>query len=161
MLTEVCQHFFYCFFWKIISLPLAFGVLDKTAATTTLLKALASPSIPDPHPIDLPPTSRLYKSLLQGGHYNHTTNSIERVSDAAAFASQFVNIVGKDATVSMCVGDGNGAFVVAELCEALVRGDLVEERMQVKGWFGEKVIEEIDAGQAKGKRVLLEKIALL
>jgi pumilio family protein 6 len=135
--------------------------LDKTAATATLLKALSSPSISDPHPIDVPPTSRLYKSLLQGGHYNHTTNAIERVSDAAAFASQFVNIVGKDATVAMCVGDGNGAFVVAELCEALVRGDLIEEKVEVKGWFGEKVVQEIEAGQAKGKRVLLEKIALL
>ena len=135
--------------------------LDKTSATTTLLKALASPSIPDPHPIDLPPTPRLYKALLQGGHYNHTTNSIERVSDAAAFASQFVNIVGKDATVAMCVGDGNGAFVVAELCEALLRGNLMEEKATVKKWFGRKVVEEIEAGQAKGKRVLLEKIALL
>ena len=145
----------------IISFPLAFVDLDKTAATTTLLKALASPSISDPHPIDLPPTSRLYKSLLQGGHYNHTTNSIERVSDAAAFASEFVNIVGKDAAVAMCVGDGNGAFVVAELCEALVRGDLIEEKAKVKEWFGEKVVQEIEAGQAKGKRVLLEKLALL
>ncbi|KAF8801167.1 ARM repeat-containing protein [Phlegmacium glaucopus] len=134
---------------------------DKSAATATLLNALASPSIPDPHPIDLPPTSRLYKSLLQGGHYNHTTNSIERVLDAAAFASQFVKIVGKDATVAMCVGDGNGAFVVAELCEALVRGDLTEERVTVKEWFEAKVVQEIEAGQAKGKRVLLEKIVLL
>ena len=117
--------------------------------------------MPDPHPIDLPPTSRLYKFLLQGGHYNHTINAIERVSDTAAFASQFVNIVGKDATVAMCVGDGNGAFVVAELCEALIRGDLLEEKVKVKGWFGEKLVQEIEAGQAKGKRVLLEKIALL
>jgi len=83
------------------------------------------------------------------------------VSDAAVFASQFVNIVGKEATVNMCVGDGNGAFVVAELCEALVRGDLVEEKATVKEWFGAKVVQEIEAGQAKGKRVLLEKIALL
>ena len=161
MPKEVCQLFFYCFFLIINSFSLAFGVLDKTAATTTLLKALTSPSIPDPHPIDLPPTSRLYKSLLQGGHFNHTTNSVERVSDAAAFASQFVNIVGKDATVAMCVGDGNGAFVVAELCEALVRGDLIEEKVEVKRWFGEKIVQEIEAGQAKGKKVLLEKIALL
>lgn len=160
MLKEVCQ-FLYCLFLITISLPLAFVVLDKTAATTTLLQALASPSIPDPHPIDLPPVSRLYKSLLQGGHYNHTTNAIERVSDAAAFASQFVNTVGMDATVAMCVGDGNGAFVVAELCEALIRENLIEEKVEVKGWFGEKVVQEIEAGQAKGKKVLLEKIALL
>ena len=63
--------------------------------------------------------------------------------------------------MAMCVGDGNGAFVVAELCEALIRGDLLEEKVKVRGWFGEKLVQEIEAGQAKGKRVLLEKIALL
>ena len=143
--------------------PISLVSTDKTGATATLLKALASPSMPDPHPIDLPPTSRLYKSLLQGGHYNHTTNSIERASDAttSTFASHFVQIVGKDATVAMCVGDGNGAFVVAELCEALIRGDLTEEKGIVKEWFREKVVQEIEAGQAKGKRLLLEKLALL
>ena len=83
------------------------------------------------------------------------------MSDTADFASQFVNIVGMTATVAMCVGDGNGAFVVAELCEALVRGNLVEEKAKVKQWFGGKVVQEIQAGQAKGKKVLLEKIALL
>jgi pumilio family protein 6 len=147
-------------FFLITFFPLSVA-LDKTAATATLHKALALPSIPDPHPIDLPPTARLYKTLLQGGHYNHTTNAIERVSDTAAFASQFVNIVGKDATIAMCVGDGNGAFVVAELCEALMRENLIEEKATVKKWFGGKVVQEIEAGQAKGKRVLLEKIALL
>ena len=110
----------------------------------------------DPHPIDLPPTSRLYKSLLQGGHYDHTTNSVERASDAttSAFDSHFVQIVGKDATVAMCVGDGNGAFVAAELGEALIRGDLTGEKGIVKEWFREKGV------QAKGKRLLLEKLAL-
>ena len=159
MPKEVCQRPFILPFF-IITSP-AFVSLDKTAVIATLLRALASPSIQDSHLIDLPPTSRLYKSLLQGGHYNRTTSSIEGVSDAAAFASQFVKIVGKDATVAMCVGDGNGAFVVAELCEALVRADLAEEKVKVKEWFGEKVVQEIEAGQAKGKRVLLEKIALL
>ena len=158
MPKEVCQHLFLHLF---LTTPLAFGVSDKTAATTTLLKALASPSIPDPHPIDLPPTSRLYKTLLQRGHFNHTTNSVECVSDTVSFASQFVSIVGKDATVTMCVGEGNGAFVVAELCEALVRGELIEEKAEVKRWFGKKIVKEIEAGQAKGKKVLLEKIALL
>ena len=72
--------------------------LDKTGAAATLLRALVSPSTLDCHPIDLSPISRLYKSLLQGGRYNRTTNSIEHLSDAAAFASQFVKIVGRDAT---------------------------------------------------------------
>ena len=83
------------------------------------------------------------------------------MSDTTVFASQFVDIVGDDATVAMCVGDGNGAFVVAELCEALVRENLTEEKATVKKWFGEKIVQQIETGQAKGKKVLLEKIALL
>ena len=35
----------------------------------------------------------------------------------STFASHVVQIVGKDVTVAMYVGYGNGAFVVAELCE--------------------------------------------
>ena len=58
--------------------------------------------------------------------------------------------------MAMCVGEGNGAFVVAELCEALVRGELIEEKAEVKRWFGKKIVKEIEAGQAKGKKVLLD-----
>jgi len=38
--------------------------------------------------------------------------------------------------------------------EALIRGDLNEEKGVVKEWFREKVVQEIEAGQAKGKRLL-------
>ena len=148
-------------FCNVRDIKLILGLCIPPPITSSHDHCLLTPS--DPHPIDLPPTSRLYKSLLQGGHYNHTTNSVERASDATAstFASHFVQIVGKDATVAMCVGDGNGAFVVAELCEALIRGDLTEEKGIVKEWFSEKVVQEIEAGQAKGKRLLLDKLALL
>ena len=140
---------------------------DKSGAIQTLLKTLASPSIPEPRAIDLPPTSRLYKALLQGGHYNHTTNTIERVDDSiwdsSKFAALFVDVVGSEAIVTMCVGDGNGAFVVAELFEALARGgeNTSKEREKVKGWFTPLVVEQIEAGDAKGKRVLVEKFSSL
>jgi pumilio family protein 6 len=122
--------------------------------------------MPEPHPIDLPPTSRLYKSLLQGGHYNHNTNSVERVPasswDTSVFASEFVRLVGCEQTVGMCVGNGNGAFLVAELCEALIRGEVTIARESVKGWFAAPdVFKQVEESEAKGKKVLLEKLDIL
>ncbi|KAG6889216.1 hypothetical protein C0992_006026 [Termitomyces sp. T32_za158] len=143
---------------------------DKTSASRSLLRAISTsyPSIvpSSPHPIDLPHTSRLYKTLLQGGHFNHTSKTVDLAPnwDANLFAKELVKIVGKDVVVGMCtLGEGNGAFVVAEMCEALIRdGEKSEEvRKEVKGWFGDDVREAVEGGQAKGRKVLLEKIASL
>ncbi|KAF8067011.1 armadillo-type protein [Lyophyllum atratum] len=143
---------------------------DKTAASRSLLRAVSAsyPSADPAHPhlIDLPHTSRLYKTLLQGGHFSHTTKSVERAVgwDAGVFAAEFVTLVGKDVTIGMCtLGEGNGAFVVAELCEALIREEEKRsvERNKVKRWFGSEAREAVEGGSAKGKKVLLEKIALL
>ena len=62
----------------------------------------------------------------------------------------------------MCVGNGNGAFLVAELCEALIRGEVDTARKSVKGWFAAPpVFKQIEESEAKGKKVLLEKLSLL
>lgn len=145
--------------------------LDKTAASKSLLTVISSPyPSPDPaapHPIDLPHTSRLYKTLLQGGHFNHNTKSIERAPgwDARVFAEAFVDVVGEQVGVAMCIkGQRDGAFVIAELCEAFMRQEnegTKTARIKVKQWFGPAILKEIEKGDAKGKRVLLEKIALL
>ena len=165
-------------------------MIDKEGAIRTLLNALSPSEIEgalEKHPnliIDLPPASRLYKTLLQGGHYNHSTHCIEQVPsgvwDGTTFAVRFVNEVGRDGTVGMCVGRGNGAFVVAELVEALnrglkdevegqkgsedgkkKRGDIEEARVTVKGWFGSEELEEVERSEAKGKKVFLEKLRTL
>ncbi|KAG5719378.1 Pumilio like proteiny domain family member [Termitomyces sp. T112] len=143
---------------------------DRTPASQSLLRAIstsypsADPS--SPHLIDLPHTSRLYKTLLQGGHFNHATKSVDLAPnwDTGLFAEEFVKIVGKDVALGMCtLGEGNGAFVVAELCEALFRdGEKRSEvRREVKGWFGDEVRGVVEGGQAKGRKVLLEKMASL
>ncbi|KAF8218250.1 hypothetical protein K438DRAFT_1796559, partial [Mycena galopus ATCC 62051] len=79
---------------------------DKTAANETLLRAASAayPCEDDPHPIDLPHSSRLYKTLLQGGHFNRATSEVEQVPswDAITFAQQFVETVGKEVCVAMC-----------------------------------------------------------
>ena len=56
----------------------------------------------------------------------------------------------------------NGAFIVAELCEALIRGDVVTGRKSVKEWFAASdVFKQVEASEGKGKKVLLEKLSLL
>lgn len=158
--------------WIRILTILLLLLTDKTEAIKTLLQALAVPypsSSDTPHPIDLPHTSRLYKTLIQGGHFNHGTSRISLAPsstwDRRYFATQFVQNIGQAGVVGMCTkGEGNGAFVVAELCGALVAdetGTEAKEREEVKKWFDNAVRREIQEGEAKGKKVLLEKIALL
>ena len=140
---------------------------DKAAASDTLLSALAVPypstDLSSPHPITLPHTSRLYKTLLQGGHFSHTTRTIERAPrwSARDFAVRFVQRVGRENTVAMAQGDG--AFVVAALCEQLAEHDdkAVEERKTVKGWFDANTRKAIQAAGGKGVNVLLESLKKL
>ncbi|KAJ6535952.1 armadillo-type protein [Mycena vulgaris] len=140
---------------------------EKTAASQTLLRAVSAAYPCDdhsPHPIDLPHSSRLYKTLLQGGHFNRAAAGVEKASgwDARAFAEQFMDAVGKEVCVAMCTaGECNGAFVIAELCEALQGDGGAAGRKTLKGWFGPAVVKEIENGEAKGKKILLEKIAAL
>ncbi|KAJ3782680.1 armadillo-type protein [Lentinula aff. detonsa] len=160
---------------------------DKSPASQTLLRALATlypassaTSAPSSaHPIDLPHASRLYKTLLQGGHFNHSLKSVEINErwDPTAFAVDFVKIVGgDDGTVvkDICTkGERNGSFVVAELCGALVgTGDVSSDKVAAKeardklnGWLStsetRKGIEEGEKDGARGTKVLLDAIGRL
>ena len=138
---------------------------DKTAPSNTLLEALSAPyPSPDPstpHPVSLPHTSRLYKTLLQGGHFSHSTRTIERSPrwSARDFAVAFVQVVGRDVAVAMAEGDG--AFVVAALCEQLAEHADVPERKTVKGWFDAKTRKAVEEKGGKGVKVLLESLKKL
>ncbi|KAK0450376.1 armadillo-type protein [Desarmillaria tabescens] len=141
---------------------LLYAVGDKSKAVDALLKTAAAPypstDLANPHVIDLPHTSRMYKTLLQGGHYNRASNAVEKVPgwDSAFFADQLVETLGQDVVVGMCTkGERNGAFVVAE---ALSGGNA---KRLVKGWFGADVVKKIEEGDMKGKNMLLEKIRQL
>ncbi|RXW23535.1 hypothetical protein EST38_g2307 [Candolleomyces aberdarensis] len=146
------------------------GWEPKSDAISTLLGAISKPypSDTDPHPIDLAHTSRLYKTLLQGGHFNRKTESVDKAEvgnwDTAKFAVRFVDTVGKEVVTAVCTkGERNGTFVVAELCEALVRGgdEVKEARRMLKAWFDKGVRKTIESGEARGKSVLLEKLSAL
>ncbi|KAI0916483.1 hypothetical protein AcV5_002965 [Taiwanofungus camphoratus] len=135
---------------------------DKSAASDALLKALSvpypSPDSAVPHPISLPHTSRIYKTLLQGGHFSHAAQAVEQAPlfSAPAFAARFVQLVGREATVAMACGDG--AFVVSALC--LTVGEN-EEKTSLKNWFGEQTRKEIQDSSSKGAGVLFQQLKAL
>ncbi|KAM6495204.1 Armadillo-type fold [Amanita muscaria] len=142
---------------------------DKTSATASLLRPLAtsypSSDSSNPHPIDLPHTSRLYKTLLQGGHFNHANQKVDYTSawNHVRFAIAFANTVGQDVIVSMCTkGSRGGAFVVAELCSTLLEEERTKARKMVNKWFDKGVRKEIEEQEGmKGQKVLLEALGRL
>jgi pumilio homology domain family member 6 len=141
--------------------------LDQSAATQTLLELIAAPypalAISPPHPIDSSHVARLYKTLLQGGHFNQSSRSITKPPSSFSppmFASSFLAVVGQDVTVSMA--QGSGAFVIAELCNRVNAEGTKEERRLLQTWFTEGGISEsIQEKEMKGKGVLLESINAL
>ncbi|TDL19020.1 ARM repeat-containing protein [Rickenella mellea] len=138
---------------------------DKSSLINALLSPLSAtyPSADDttPHIIDIPHSSRIYKTLLQGGHYSHHTKSVTRspLFSPSAFASAWIKTVGKSATVAMA--QGGGAFVVATLCERLIEEGSEEEKGELCRWFGEDVKARIRESDVKGRDVLLRSLDTL
>lgn len=130
-----------------------------------LAEALASPYPSEdpirPHLIDLPHTSRMYKSLLQGGHFSRPEQSVVRspTFSPSEFASLFLSVVRRDTTISIAQGDG--AFVVAELLERIREEGSDEQKTKVRSWFDDSFVAQMEDSEAKGKNVLVEKIKAL
>ncbi|KAI0056139.1 ARM repeat-containing protein [Artomyces pyxidatus] len=138
---------------------------EKTKVMEALLVPLAAPypSAEDtpPHPIDLPHTSRMYKTLLQGGHFSHTAHAVEPAPrfSAPEFASAFVRTVGKERTLEMA--RGGGAFVVAELLQRVKAEGSEAEKKVLRGWFKGFAEGSQGAETVKGWKVLMEKVKAL
>ena len=115
-----------------------------------------------PHPIDASHVARLYKTLLQGGHYDRSSKSVTKPLSSFSplvFASSFLTVVGRDVTVALA--KGNGAFVVAELCRRISVEGTDEEKRSLRAWFTEQVSKDIQDKEIKGKSVLLVSIDAL
>lgn len=139
--------------------------LDKTGATTTLVRPISEPYAYPPtdtstHPIDLAHATRLYKTLIQGGHYDRTSQKVKTVPSETfspyAFASAFMRAAGRENLVNMA--RGNGTFVVVELVERIKLDGTPAELQELKGWFGGDVRGEIEKGDARGRDALLQKL---
>ncbi|KAF9647619.1 hypothetical protein BDM02DRAFT_3245662, partial [Thelephora ganbajun] len=139
---------------------------DRSAATETLLKLIVTPypapAASAPHPIDASHVARLYKTLLQGGHYDRSSKSITKPSSSfspSTFASSFLTAVSQDVIIAMA--QGNGAFVVAELCRRVSAEGTDGEKRLLQTWFAEELRRNIQDKEIKGKSVLLESIDAL
>ncbi|TFY80642.1 hypothetical protein EWM64_g3375 [Hericium alpestre] len=149
------------------SLVVAEVMLEANGDKTASMKALTAPltsSYPSedptrPHPIDLPHTSRLYKTLLQGGHFSQSTRTIETAPrfSAVEFAKVFVEAAGKEHTLEMA--KSGGAFVVAELLERINKEGDKALKAKAKGWFAD--FDKDEGEGVRGWGVLMEKIEAL
>ena len=117
------------------------------------------PSDGDTHPIDLPHTSRLYKVLLQGGHFSHATNAVVARPNfnASAFATAFLRHV-KPVDIA-AMARGGGTFVIAALVERVVADGTPEERSKLKQSLSGLKSDEGES--IKGWAALMEGIRLL
>lgn len=70
-----------------------------------------------------------------------------------------MQIVGKDVTLD--IAQGSGAFLVAELCERVMKEGTDEDKKLLKSWFGDDIRKKIEKGDTKGKNILLEKVDAL
>lgn len=143
---------------KLISISL---FLDKSKATETLVSLLdesyPSPADGNPHVIDVPHACRVYKTLLQGGHFSHASRTVIRSPEAlyspSRFASAWLKYVDRERT--RAIGLGGGAFVLAALVERLrAEGDDADKK-ELKRWFDEDYVKEVTEKDVKGKKVLL------
>jgi pumilio family protein 6 len=107
----------------------------------------------------------MIKTLLQGGHWSHAANQIERSEsfDARAFASAFVRIVGCDGTDEegsriTAMAQGDGSFVIAELCTRITAEGSEEDKEKLRGWFGNDVIDNLQTREGRGVKTLIQSI---
>jgi pumilio family protein 6 len=149
---------------------------DKSAAVEALVQPLTSP-YPDPapdvqavdptssHVLDLAHSSRTYKTMLSGGHFDNKTSSVvvldgalPAISAKAIWSAITSEESGGDNNV-VRVAKGNAAFLLLETIEALVKSGKGE---QVENVLGDpKVIDAVRAGGRKGAAMLADRLEKL
>ncbi|KAG8679681.1 pumilio domain member 6, partial [Ceratobasidium sp. 423] len=140
---------------------------DKSKALEALLAPISNaytPPAPESdlsnpttttHILNLSHASRLYKTLVQGGHFNQQTKEIERSERAPKdVAGKFMHTAGKENVTSMALGEGG--FVIAEVIGKL-KGDQ-ENLKEIRSWFKKDTRERLGKGDIRGSAVLLERL---
>jgi pumilio homology domain family member 6 len=139
-----------------------------TSDTKTAAESLLSTLLPqandqeEPLSISSAHVARLFKALLQGGHFSQATKLVERSPhfDREGLVHSFVETVGQERTLEM-TREG-GAFVVIELLEALEQDEkLSKERDLVRSWFDKPTKKQLAGSDIKGRDLLLEKLGKL
>ncbi|KZO94578.1 ARM repeat-containing protein [Calocera viscosa TUFC12733] len=140
---------------------------DKAAATETLLRPIREATENKDWEeltllINHPHVSRLYKTLIQGGHYEKEMSGVVESPSWSGddFASAFFDAAGGhqkgEALVEMA--SGAGAFLIAELASRLKETPAGKE---MKSIFDVNVIQQIQQKDVRGSSVLAEKIYAL
>ncbi|EJT99624.1 puf family RNA-binding protein [Dacryopinax primogenitus] len=140
---------------------------DKSTATETLLRPIRDATQDEnwaelTELINHPHVSRLYKTLIQGGHYEKESMRVDEPSSWSGddFAVAFFEAAGGhqkgEALVSM--GSGSGAFLVAELANRLKGKPAGKKLAEI---FTSEVLRELNEKDVKGRGVLLEKLGAL
>jgi len=110
----------------------------------------------------------MIKTLLQGGHWSHSAKRVERCEsfDAGAFAAAFVQIVGCENTDEegsriTAMANGDGAFVIAELCARIAAEGSDADKKRLRKWFGKDVTNALRMTEGRGVKTLIESIEML
>lgn len=145
--------------------------LDPSATMEAILKPLQAPypgTANSKHPVEHAHTARMIKTLLQGGHWSHAAKLIERseLFDAGVFAGAFVRIVGCENTDEegsriTAMAQGDGSFVIAELCTRIATEGSEVDKRKLRGWFTEDVVDALRVGEGRGVKTLLQSIEIL
>ncbi|ELU37467.1 puf family RNA-binding protein [Rhizoctonia solani AG-1 IA] len=136
-------------------------MLFAQGALDALLSPISSPyAPPDPesdlsdptittHILNLSHASRLYKTLVQGGHYNQQTKSIERSEQAPkSVPKKFMYVAGKENVVSMALGEGG--FIVAEVVGKLKDEGDYDDLKEIRSWFKKDARDKLGKGDIRG-----------
>ncbi|CAE6502591.1 unnamed protein product [Rhizoctonia solani] len=142
---------------------------DKSKALDALLAPISNAytapgpesDLTDPttatHILNLSHASRLYKTLVQGGHFNQQNKQIERSEQAPkSVAGKFIHAAGKDNVISMALGEGG--FVIAEVIGELQEEGDQENLKEIRSWFKKDTKERLGKGDIRGSAVLLERL---
>jgi pumilio homology domain family member 6 len=125
---------------------------DKSTALNAIADLTEGDPSQDNHIIKLPFTARVYKILVQGGHYNPQKKKVELINPPLEFGSKLLGPI-----KSYCTqwATGEGSFVTVSLLESLRGSELDELKKQLKK--DQKVLTA-KAGQNKGTKLVLDKI---
>ena len=125
---------------------------DKTAALNAVAKLAEGDPTQEGHIIKISFTARVYKTLVQGGHYNPQLKKIEVIEPPIRFGSNLLARI-KSHIAQWAMGEGS--FVVVGLLESLSGAELDELKKELKK---HKTILQAKAAQNKGTKIVVEKI---
>ncbi|EJD45619.1 ARM repeat-containing protein [Auricularia subglabra TFB-10046 SS5] len=121
---------------------------DKAKAVDAVLKSGTEPD-----------AARVFKTLLQGGHFSRAEGRVVKADAARWSPIDFARKLGRDCAKAL------GAFVLAEYVERIREDGTDAEQRALAATFGEPELKEIESeaknGDLKGGVVLLEKITAL